>query len=114
MLRWFLSERDGKRGGGLTDPFMNLEHDVELEAARGGASRLCLRRGGFRRRGWCAGFVCEAFFEMEPYAEGKLPRIVLVEGSAPAAAQVGQFINFDEISSIHGGHTSVAASLPRS
>ena len=51
---------------------------------------------------------------MEPYAEGKLPRIVLVEGSAPTAAQVGQFIKFDEISSSHGGHTSVAASLPRS
>ena len=93
---------------------MNLEHDVELEAARGGAGHLCLRRGGFRRRGWRAGFVCEAFFGMEPYAEGKLPMIVLVEGSVPAAAQVGQFIKFDEISSIHGVHTSIASSLPRS
>ena len=51
---------------------------------------------------------------MEPYAEGKLPRVMLVEGSVPAAAQVGQFIKFDEISSSHGGHTLVAASLPRS
>ena len=66
MPRWFLSEREGKRGGGLTDPFMNPERDVELEAARGGAGRLCLRRGGFRRRGWRAGFICEAFFGMEP------------------------------------------------
>ena len=47
-------------------------------------------------------------------SEGKLPRIVLVEGFVPAAAQVGQFIKFDEISSSHGGHTSVAVSLPRS
>ena len=62
----FLSLRDGNRGGGLTDPFMNPEHDVELEAARGGAGHLCLRRGGFRRRGWRARFICEAFFGMEP------------------------------------------------
>ena len=47
-------------------------------------------------------------------SEGKLLRIVLVEGSAPVATQVGQFIKFDEISSSHGGHTLVAASLPRS
>ena len=47
-------------------------------------------------------------------SEGKLPRIVLVEGFVPAAAQVGQFIKFDEISSSYGGHTSVVASLPRS
>ena len=86
MPRRFLSERKGKRGGELTDPFVNLECNVELEAAQGGAGHLCLRRGGFRRRGWRAGFVCEAFFGMEPYAEGKLPRIVLVEGSLPAAA----------------------------
>ena len=46
--------------------------------------------------------------------EGKLPRIVLVEGSMPVAAQVGQFIKFDEMSSNHGGRTLVAASLHRS
>ena len=114
MPRRFLSEREGKRGGGLINPFMNPEHDVELVAARGGAGRLCLRRGGFRRRGCSAGFIYEAFFGMEPYAEGKLPRFMLVEGSVPAAAQVGQFIKFNEISSSHGCHTSVAASLPRS
>ena len=78
---------------------MNLERDVELEAARGGAGRLCLRRGGFHRRSWRAGSIYEAFFGMEPcvdflrriftgraLSEGKLPRIVLVEGSMPAAA----------------------------
>ena len=48
MARRFLSEREGKRGGGLTDPFVNLECDVELGAAWGGAGRLCLRRGCFR------------------------------------------------------------------
>ena len=102
MPRWFLNEREGKRGGGLTDPFMNPERDVELEATRGGASRLCLKRGGFRRRRWRVGFIYEAFFGMEPCVdsfqwifigqallEGKLPRIMLVEGSMPAAAQVG-------------------------
>ena len=93
---------------------MNLEHDVELEAARGDAGRLCLRRGGFRRKGWCVGFIYKAFFGLEPYAEGKLPRIVLVEGSMPATTHFGQFIKFDEISSSHGGHTLVAASLLRS
>ena len=35
--------------GGLIDPFMNPEHDVELEATGGDA-----------------GFICEAFFGMEP------------------------------------------------
>ena len=40
--------------------------------------------------------------------------IVPVEGSLPIAAQVGQFIKFDEISSSHGGHTSVVAPPPRS
>ena len=45
----FLSERGDEGGGGLTDPFVNLERNVELEAARDGA-----------------GFICEAFFEMEP------------------------------------------------
>ena len=99
MSRRFLSEREGKRGGGLTDPFVNLECDIELETARGGVGRLCLRRGGFRQRRWHAGFIYEAFFGMEPcvdffrwiftgraLSEGKLPRIMLVEGSVPAAA----------------------------
>ena len=49
MPRQFLSEREGKREGVLTDPFVNPEHDVKLEATRGGAGHLCLRRGGFRR-----------------------------------------------------------------
>ena len=66
MPRRFLSERGDERGGALIDPYVNPEHDVEMEAARGGAGRLCLRRGGFHRRGWRAGFICEAFFGMEP------------------------------------------------
>ena len=33
----FLSERESERGGGLTDPFVNLERDVGLEAATGDA-----------------------------------------------------------------------------
>ena len=66
MPRQFLSEREGKRGGELIDPFMNPELNVELEAIQGGAGHLCLRRGGFHRRGWRAGFMCEAFFGMEP------------------------------------------------
>jgi len=49
MPRQFLSEREGKREGGLTDPFVNPEHNVELEAAQGGAR-----------------FICKAFFGMEP------------------------------------------------
>jgi len=106
---------------------VNPECDVKLVAARGSADRFCLRRGGFRRRRWRAGFIGEAFFGMEPrvdylrwiftgraLSEGKLPRIVLMEGSTPIAAQVGQFIKFDEISSRHGGRTSVAVSLPKS
>ena len=48
MPWWFLSERGDERGGGLTDPFVNLERDVELEATQGGVGHLCLRRGGFR------------------------------------------------------------------
>ena len=89
---------------------MNLERDVELETTTGGA-----------------GLIYGAFFEMEPcvdflrwiftgqaLSEGKLLRIVPVEGSMPTTAQVGQFIKFDEISSSHGGHTPVSASLPRS
>ena len=109
MPQRFLSEGEGKRGGELIDLFVNLERNVKLKAARGGAGCLCLRRGGLRRRGWRAGFVYEAFFGMEPYAEGKLPRIMLVEGSTPIATQVGQFIKFDEVSSSHGGHTLVGS-----
>ena len=41
--------------------------------------------------------------------EGKLPRTMLVEGFAPTAAQVGQFIKFDEMSSSHGGNTSTGS-----
>ena len=66
MPRWFLSEREGKRGGGLIDPFVNPERDVELEAARGSDGHLCLRRGGLRRRRWRVGSISEAFFGMEP------------------------------------------------
>ena len=108
--------RGGERGGGLTDPFVNPERDVELVAAWSCAGHLCLRRDGFRRRGWRAGFVYEAFFGMKPcvaLSEKKLLRSVPVEGSTPTSAQVGQFIKFDEISSSHGDHTLVAASLLR-
>ena len=71
---------------------------------------------------YVAGFVtiCEAFVGMEPYtdsfwrvfferalSERKTLRIAPVGGFALAAAQVGQFIKFDEISSSHGGHTLV-------
>ena len=38
-------------------------------------------------------------------------RTALVGGFALVAAQVGQFIKFDETSSSHGGHTS-AGSVP--
>jgi len=82
MSWWFLSERGGERGGGLTNPFVNLGCDLELETTTGGA-----------------GLVCEAFFGMEPcvdfllwiftgraLSEGKLLRIVPVEGSMPVAA----------------------------
>ena len=101
----FLSERESERGGGLTDPFVNPERDVGLEVM----------------------LICEAFFGMEPCvdslwwiltgrasSEGRLLTIVPVEGFVPTTAQVGQFIMFDEISSSHGDHTSVAAPLPRS
>ena len=77
----FLSERGCERGGGLTDPFVNPEHDVELKAAWGGA-----------------GFIDEAFSGMEPcvdflrwiftgraLSEGKSLRIVPVDGSTPTA-----------------------------
>ena len=44
-------------------------------------------------------------------------RTTLVGGFASAAAQVGQFIKFDETSSSHGGHTLVGSvpiqELPR-
>ena len=71
--------------------------------------------------------VYEAFFGMEPYAnsfqrifigralsEGKPPRTAPVEGFAPVAAQVDQFIEFDEMSetsSSHGSHT-MTGSIP--
>ena len=42
----FLSERESERGGGLIDPFVNLEHDVGLEVM--------------------LDLICEAFFGMEP------------------------------------------------
>ena len=76
-----------------------------------------------------AGFVTvyEAFFGMEPYvdsfrwiftrralSEGKLPRTVPVGGFTPAAAQVGQFIKFDEMSqtsSYHAGQTMAGSIL---
>ena len=45
---------------------------------------------------------------------GELLEIVLVEGFVLVAAQVGQSVKFDEISSSHGGHTLVATSLTRS
>ena len=74
-----------------------------------------------------AGFVtvCEAFVGMEPYigffrrifpgrasSVGKPPRTALIWGFALVAAQVGQFIKFDETSETstsHGGHTSVGS-----
>ena len=102
-----MRERESERGGGLTDPFVNLEHDVGLEVM--------------------LDLICEAFFRMElcvdslwwiftrrASSEGRLVTIVPVEGSVPTTAQVSQFIKFDEISSSHGDHTSVAAPLPRS
>ena len=100
-----MRERESERGGGLTDPFVNPEHDVKLEVM----------------------LVCEAFFGMElcidslwwiftgqALSEGRLLMIASVEGSVPPTAQVGQFIKFDEISFGHGDHTSGAAPLTRS
>ena len=97
--------RESERGGGLTDPFVNPERDVGLEVM----------------------LICEAFFRMElcvdslwwfftgrALSEGRLLMIVPVEGSVPTAAQVGQFTKFDEISSSHGDHTSVAVPPLRS
>ena len=105
MPRRFLSERESERGGGLTDPSVNLERDVELEVM----------------------LVCEAFFGMEPcvdslrwiftrraLSEGRLLMIAPVESSVPTTAQVSQFIKFDEISFGHGDHTLGAAPLTRS
>ena len=46
MPRRFLSERESERGGGLTDPFVNPRHDVELEVM--------------------LDLICEAFFGKEP------------------------------------------------
>ena len=64
--------------------------------------------------------IYDAFVGMEPHvdsfrrifsgrvlSEGKTLRTALVGGFALVAAQVGQFIKFDETSSSHGGHTSV-------
>ena len=106
MLWRFLSERKSERGGGLTDPFVNLGRDVGLEVM--------------------LDLICEAFFGMEPCvdslwwifsgraSEGRLLTIVPVEGSVPTAAQASQFIKFDEISSGHGDHTLGAAPPSRS
>ena len=46
MPQRFLSERESERGGGLIDPFVNLEHDVGLEVM--------------------LDLICEAFFGKEP------------------------------------------------
>ena len=99
--------RESERGGGLTDPFVNLERDVRLEVM--------------------LDLICEAFFGMEPcvdslrwiftrraLSEGRLLMIAPVESSVPTTAQVGQFIKFDEISFGHGDHTLGAAPLTRS
>jgi len=97
--------RESERGGGLIDPSVNPERDVELEVM----------------------LVCEAFFGMEPcvdslwwiftgraLSEGRLLMIAPVESSVPTTVQVGQFIKFDEISFGHGDHASGAAPLTRS
>jgi len=42
-------------------------------------------------------------------SERKMLRTAPVGGFALAAAEVGQFIKFDEISSSHGGHTLVGS-----
>ena len=110
MPRRFLNERGGERGRGLTDPFVNPERDVQLETTAGGAGLIC---GAFFGMELCVDFLRWIFIG-QALSEGKLPRIVLVEGSVLAAAQVGQFIKFDEISSCHDSHTSVAALPPRS
>ena len=89
------------------DPFANPERDVGLEVM--------------------LDLIYEAFFRMEPRVdflwwiftgrallERRLLIIVPVEGSVPTAAQVSQFIKFDEISSSHGDLTSVAVPPLRS
>ena len=75
---------------------------------------------------YVAGFITvyEAFIGMEPHvdsfrrvfsrralSERKTLGTTPVGGFALAAAQVGQFIKFDEISSSHGGHTSAGSVL---
>ena len=89
---------------------MDPERDVELEAAWGGAGLIY---EAFFWKESCADFL-QWIFTKRVLSEGKLLRIMPMEGFAPAAAQVGQFIKFDEISSSHGGHTLVAVSLTRS
>ena len=52
-MSWrFLSERESERGGGLTDPFVNPERDVRLEATADDAGsdlRGLLRDGAMCR-----------------------------------------------------------------
>ena len=75
---------------------------------------------------YVAGFITvyEAFIGMEPYmdsfrrvfsgralSERKMLGTAPVEGFALAAAQVGQFIKFDETSSSYGGHTTAGSVL---
>ena len=97
MPRRFLSERESERGGGLIDPFVNPERDVRLEVM---LDLICQ---------WILWWI----FTGRASSEGRLHMIVPVEGSVPTAAQVGQFIKFDEISSSHGDHTLGAASPSR-
>ena len=85
MPRRFLSERGGEQGGGLTDPFVNQERDVELETATGGARLLCEAFFGMEP---CVDFL-QWIFTKRALSEGKLLKIMPVEGSTPAAAQVG-------------------------
>jgi len=105
MPRRFLSERESEQGGGLTDPSVNPEHDVGLE--------VMLVYEAFSRIELCVDSLRWIFTE-RALSEGRLLMIAPVESSVPTTAQVGQFIMFDEISSSHGDHTSVAAPLPRS
>ena len=83
------------------DPFANPERDV------GSGLRGLLRDGATRR-------LSSGSFLGEPCRRGGLLATMLVEGSTPTAAQVGQFIKFDEISSSHGYHTLGAAPPSRS
>ena len=76
------------------------------------------------RVSYVVGFItiCEAFVGMEPYvdsfhrvfsgralSERKTLGTTPVGGFALAAAQVSQFIKFDETSSSHSGHTSMGS-----